>query len=62
MEHLKLRHWKTFQANYLGPLLHDKLLERTIPDKPTSRLQQYRLTPKARAWLGSFQKTRKNTE
>jgi len=53
MEHLKLRHWKTFQSNYLNPLIQDKLLERTIPDKPTSRLQKYRLTKKARAWLAT---------
>jgi predicted HTH transcriptional regulator len=53
MEHLQLRHWKTFQANYLTPLLDDRLLERTIPQKPTSRLQKYRLTDKGRAWLAS---------
>lgn len=51
MQHLKLHHWKTFQANYLIPLIQDGLLERTIPDKPTSRLQKYRLTEKGRAWL-----------
>jgi len=51
MEHLNLHHWKTFQANYLIPLIQDGLLERTIPDKPTSRLQKYRLTEKGRAWL-----------
>ncbi len=27
------------------------LLNSTIPDKPTSRLQKYRLTDKGRAWL-----------
>jgi predicted HTH transcriptional regulator len=51
MEHLNLHHGKTFQANYLIPLIQDGLLERTIPDKPTSRLQKYRLTEKGRTWL-----------
>ncbi len=51
MEHLNLHHWKTFQANYLTPMIQDGLLERTIPDRPTSRLQKYRLTEKGRAWL-----------
>jgi hypothetical protein len=41
MQHLQLRHWKTFQANYLSSLLKDKLFERTIPNKRTSRLQKY---------------------
>jgi len=27
------------------------LLEYTIPEKPNSRLQKYRLTAKGRAWL-----------
>jgi len=56
MQHLHLRHWKTFQANYLGPLLQDGLLERTIPDKPTSRLQKYRLTAKGAALLAGMEK------
>jgi hypothetical protein len=29
-----LKHWKTFQANYLAPLMAMGILERTIPGKP----------------------------
>jgi ATP-dependent DNA helicase RecG len=32
-------------------LLADDLIKMTIPDKPQSRLQRYRLTEKGRAWL-----------
>jgi hypothetical protein len=45
---LGLKHWKTFQSNYLQPWLDAGLLERTIPDKPRSRLQKYRLTAAGR--------------
>lgn len=40
-----------FRRHYLQPLLHAGLLELTIPDKPTSRLQKYRLTAKGRALI-----------
>ena len=46
-----IKHRETFQRNYLDHLLTEGWLERTIPDKPTSRLQQYRLTEKGQATL-----------
>src|SRR5688572_30838520 len=49
---LGLRHRETFLDNYLTPMLDAGWLERTIPDKPTSPNQKYRLTEKGRAWLG----------
>ena len=36
---------------HLLPLIQDGLLERTIPEKPNSRLQQYRLTEKGRRMM-----------
>jgi ATP-dependent DNA helicase RecG len=51
MNMLNLKHWKTFQTNYLTPLLDADFIERTIPDKPTSRLQKYRLTEKGKQIL-----------
>ncbi len=44
MAELGLKHWKTFQANYLVPLMDMGILERTIPSKPRSRMQRYRTT------------------
>jgi ATP-dependent DNA helicase RecG len=44
-ELLNLKHRETFTANYLRPLLEAGLLELTVPDKPRSRMQKYRITP-----------------
>ena len=41
---LGLKHEDHFREAYLIPALHAGLIEMTIPDKPTSRLQKYRLT------------------
>ena len=46
-----IKHRETFVNNYLNPLLVKGWLERTNPDKPRSRLQQYRLTEKGRMQL-----------
>lgn len=40
-----------FRKTYLEPLVMAGWLARTIPEKPTSSLQKYRLTDKGRAWL-----------
>lgn len=52
-EVVEIKHRETFQRNYLDPLLENELLERTIPDKPSSRLQKYRLTDQGRSLLTS---------
>jgi hypothetical protein len=43
MSLLGLSHRPTFQQNYLNPAIEAELIERTIPDKPKSPKQRYRL-------------------
>jgi len=45
---LGLQDRKSFRARYLKPAMKDGWIEMTIPDKPNSRLQKYRLTNKGR--------------
>lgn len=45
-----------FRKAYLEPLLTVDWIERTIPDKPTSSLQKYRLTEKGRSLLEQLNK------
>ena len=44
-EVIGVRHRQHFLLEYLRPLLEAGWLERTIPDKPRSRDQRYRITP-----------------
>jgi len=46
MQVLALKDRVNFKRLYLDPALTDGVIERTIPDKPNSRLQKYRLTQK----------------
>ena len=43
-----------FRNQDIRPLLLSGLLEMTIPDKPTSSKQRYRLTEKGRALLATL--------
>ena len=46
---LALKGQANFRDRYLGPALEAGLIEMTIPDKPRSSKQKYRLTAKGRA-------------
>ena len=48
---LKLRSQANFRDRYLQPALEAGLIEMTIPDKPRSSKQRYRLTEKGRRSL-----------
>ena len=48
---LRLRDDDHFRVAYVLPALNAGLLKMTIPDKPNSRLQKYRLTPRGEARL-----------
>lgn len=52
MEKLQLKGRDNFEKLYLSPALESGLMARTIPDKPNSRLQKYRITPAGRQRLG----------
>jgi len=45
---LSLKDRESFRERYLKPALDQELIEMTLPGKPNSRLQQYRLTDRGR--------------
>ena len=44
MQALELKDRKFFTSAYLRPSLENGLMEMTMPDKPSHRLQRFRLT------------------
>ena len=50
-ESLGLKNDSHFRKTYLRPALQAGLIEMTIPDKPRSSKQRYRLTPAGREYL-----------
>jgi ATP-dependent DNA helicase RecG len=54
-EALGISHRPNFRENYLHPALAQGLVEYTLPDKPNSRLQQYRLTDQGRVRLAKLE-------
>ena len=50
-EKLKLKSQANFRDLYLVPALEQGLVGMTVPGKPTSRLQKYRLTEKGKSIL-----------
>ena len=53
---LGLKGQANFRDRYLQPALSTKLIEMTIPNRPRSSKQRYRLTEKGREWLDSYRK------
>jgi len=48
MKWFGMSHRTYFRRTYINPLLEEGLLRMTIPDKPTSKNQQYITTQKGR--------------
>ena len=51
---LSLKDSESFRERYLKPALAFGLVEMPLPDKPNSRLQQYRLTQQGRTLAGAL--------
>jgi ATP-dependent DNA helicase RecG len=55
MDAVRLQHRPTFLYSYLQPALREGLIEMTIPEKPRSSKQRYRLTGKGREFLKTLE-------
>jgi ATP-dependent DNA helicase RecG len=59
-ERLSLKGRANFEERYSKPAIEAGFIELTIPNKPRSRLQKYRLTSKGSAWLATHAKSGAN--
>jgi len=50
----RMKHREHFRKAYIDPLIAADWLRRTIPDKPTSRLQKYMIADNGKAWLNEY--------
>ena len=48
-----------FRKSFLNPAINEGFIEMTIPDKPTSRMQKYRLTLKGQELQEQLKKNNK---
>ena len=62
LERLRLKHRPSFLDTYLKPSLNNHLIEMTIPDKPNSKYQKYRLTEKGKKLKGKLERVVKSNE
>jgi len=67
-EGLRLKDRTHAREAYINPALKSGFIEMTIPEKPNSRLQKYRLTPRGKAVIdaqtseGTDGKEKKNSD
>ncbi|MHC4926484.1 MAG: Fic family protein [Planctomycetota bacterium] len=55
LEKLELSDRKSMTQRYLRPALDAGFIEMTIPDKPSSKIQQYRITPKGKDLIEKYE-------
>jgi len=51
---LNIKHRQTFRENYIHPALEAGFIEMTIPERPMSSNQKYRLTDKGRKYISEL--------